>query len=132
MAFWEREIETMGRPELERAQLEGLRETVRSALRTSFYRELLATVGIRCVDDIHSLDDLRRIPFTTKDDLRRAFPDGLLAVERAEVVRLHASSGTTGIPTVIYHTRADIDRWANLNARSLAATGCSRDDVFRT
>ena len=111
--------------------MEGLRETVRSALRTPFYRERLATVGIRTVEDIRGLEDLQRIPFTTKDDLRRAFPDGLMAVDRAEVVRLHASSGTTGIPTVIYHTQSDIERWAELNTRSLAAAGCTRADVFQ-
>ncbi len=131
MAFWEKEIETIGRADLARAQLEGLRETVRSALRTTFYRDRLAEAGIRSPDDIRSLDDLRRIPFTTKDDLRRAFPEGLLAVDRSDVVRLHASSGTTGIPTVIYHTQSDIDRWANLNARSLAGVGCTRADVFQ-
>jgi len=131
MAFWQREIETASRHDLARAQMEGLRETVRSALRTPFYRERLATVGIRTVEDIRGLEDLQRIPFTTKDDLRRAFPDGLMAVDRAEVVRLHASSGTTGIPTVIYHTQSDIERWAELNTRSLAAAGCTRADVFQ-
>ncbi len=131
MAFWEKEIETISREDLARAQLEGLRETVRSALRTTFYTGRLAEAGIRSPDDIRSLDDLRRIPFTTKDDLRRAFPEGLLAVDRSDVVRLHASSGTTGIPTVIYHTQSDIERWANLNARSLAAAGCTRADVFQ-
>jgi phenylacetate-CoA ligase len=131
MAFWEEEIETLGRASLERLQLEGLRETVRSALRTPFYRDRLAGAGIRSPGDIRSLDDLRRIPFTTKDDLRRAFPQGLLAVDRSEVVRLHASSGTTGVPTVIYHTQSDVDRWANLNARSLTAAGCTRADVFQ-
>ncbi len=131
MAFWEKEIETISRTDLARLQLDGLRETVRSALGTRFYRERLAAVGIRTVDDIRSLEDLQRVPFTTKDDLRRAFPDGLLAVDRSEVVRLHASSGTTGTPTVIYHTRSDIQRWSNLNARSLVATGCTRDDILQ-
>ncbi len=131
MAFWEKEIETISRADLARLQLEGLRETVRSALATRFYRERLASVGIRAADDVRGLEDLQRIPLTTKDDLRRAYPDGLLAVDRSEVVRVHASSGTTGIPTVIYHTKADIDRWADLNARSLAATGCTRADTLQ-
>jgi phenylacetate-CoA ligase len=131
MGFWEQEIETARRGQLEALQLDGLRATVASALHTRFYRARLAEAGIETAEDILSLEDLRRIPFTAKDDLRKAFPDGLLAVDRAEVVRLHASSGTTGIPTVIYHTRKDIHRWTNLNARCLAATGCTREDVFQ-
>jgi phenylacetate-CoA ligase len=129
--MWQKEIETAARAEIARLQIEGLRETLAAALRTPFYRERLASVGVRSPEDIRALDDLARIPFTTKDDLRRAFPEGLLSVDRGEVVRLHASSGTTGIPTVIYHTQADLDRWTNLNARSLAATGCTRADVFQ-
>jgi phenylacetate-CoA ligase len=129
--MWQKEIETATRADIARLQLEGLRETLAAALRTPFYRERLASIGVRSPEDIRGLDDLARIPFTTKDDLRRAFPEGLLSVDRGEVVRLHASSGTTGIPTVIYHTQADLDRWTNLNARSLAATGCTRADVFQ-
>jgi phenylacetate-CoA ligase len=131
MSFWEKAVETAQRPDIESRQLEGLRATVASALNTRFYRAQLAGAGIDSAEDIRSLDDLRRIPLTTKDDLRKAFPDGLLAVDRAEVVRLHASSGTTGVPTVIYHTRKDLDRWTNLNARCLAATGCGPEDVFQ-
>jgi phenylacetate-CoA ligase len=75
--------------------------------------------------------DLQRIPFTTKDDLRQNFPKGLLAVDMREVVRIHSSSGTTGIPTVIYVTRDDIDSWTDLLARSIAGTGATADDVFQ-
>jgi phenylacetate-CoA ligase len=81
--------------------------------------------------DIKTLDDLREIPFTEKNDLRDAFPYGMLAVPLSEVVRLHASSGTTGTPTVIYHTRKDLDSWTDLSARSMTCCGVTREDVFQ-
>lgn len=125
------EVETMPRADLEALQLERLRWSVDQALRTPFYKERLHGVGITSGADMRSLADLKRVPFTTKDDLRSAYPWGLLAVDRKDVVRLHASSGTTGIPTVIYHTRADIDNWTELVARSLVAVGCDEGDVFQ-
>jgi phenylacetate-CoA ligase len=78
-----------------------------------------------------SLADIRKLPFTTKDDLRSAYPEGLLGVPKEEVVRLHASSGTTGTPTVIYHTMDDIDNWTDLTARSVLCTGARPGDVFQ-
>jgi phenylacetate-CoA ligase len=131
MGYWEQEIETMERRQLEEKQLERLRGTIASALNTAFYKKRLAEAGISSADEIRTLEDLRRVPFTTKDDLRSCFPDRHLAVTRDRVVRLHASSGTTGTPTVIYHTQPDVDQWANLNARSLAATGCTSRDVLQ-
>jgi phenylacetate-CoA ligase len=95
-------METLPRDELERLQLSRLRETISYALRTPFYAERLARQGIGSPDAVKSLDDLRRLPFTTKHDLRDGFPYGFLSVPREEVVRLHASSGTTGAPTTIY------------------------------
>ncbi|RKX93829.1 MAG: phenylacetate--CoA ligase, partial [Spirochaetes bacterium] len=80
---------------------------------------------------LKSLKDIQKIPFTTKEDLRAAYPYGLLAVDRDEVVRMHASSGTTGIPTVIYQSQHDLDRWTELTARSLVAVGCGKGDVFQ-
>jgi phenylacetate-CoA ligase len=74
---------------------------------------------------------MRNLPYTTKDDLREAYPDGLLAVDREQVVRLHTSSGTTGMPTVIYHTQHDLDGWTELVARCIVATGATRRDVFQ-
>ena len=76
------------------------------------------------------LKDLEKIPFTTKDDLRSAFPYGLLSVPREEVLRLHASSGTTGTPTVIYHNRNDLNAWTDISARSIICTGATTSDVF--
>ncbi len=129
--FWSKEIETLDRASLGTIQLERLRDMVSWALKTPFYSKRLTSVGVRSPEDIKDLHDLERIPFTTKDDLRKSFPKGLLAVEMTEVVRIHSSSGTTGIPTVIYYARDDVDRWTDLLARSITATGASAQDVFQ-
>ena len=129
--FWDEATETMRRAEIERRQLEDLRAAVALALKTPFYRPRLEGAGITGAADIRSLADLGRIPFTTKDHLREAFPFGMLAVDRSEVVRMHASSGTTGTPTVIYLTAKDIARWTDYLARSLTAAGADSSDVFQ-
>jgi phenylacetate-CoA ligase len=129
--YWSPELEKMPRPDLEALQLARLKETVGWALRTSFYRERLGRAGITEPGDITSLADLRRIPCTTKQDLREGFPYGFLSIPREEVVRLHASSGTTGIPTTIYFSREDIRRWTDNVARCIYGTGCNRADVFQ-
>jgi phenylacetate-CoA ligase len=128
---WNPAIEFMEREALERLQLVHLRKTVAWALKTPFYQRRLAEVGLTCPEDIASLRDVRNLPYTTKDDLREAYPDGLLAVDREQVVRLHTSSGTTGMPTVIYHTQHDLDGWTELVARCIVATGATRRDVFQ-
>lgn len=129
--YWSKEIETLDRASLRTVQLERLREMVSWALQTPFYRKRLTSVGIGSPEDVKDLRDLERIPFTTKDDLRKSFPKGLLAVEMREVVRIHSSSGTTGIPTVIYYARDDVDRWTDLLARSIVGTGASAQDIFQ-
>ncbi|MDR0402546.1 MAG: phenylacetate--CoA ligase [Treponema sp.] len=129
--YWNEKFEKMPRTELEAWQLERLRETVACGLRTPFYRKRLAESGITEARDIKTLADLRRIPFTTKSDLRDGFPYGFLAVPKEEVIRLHASSGTTGIPTTIYLSRGDIARWTSFVARCIYATGCDKTDVFQ-
>jgi phenylacetate-CoA ligase len=129
--FWNKEIETADRSRLESIQLERLRNTIGWALKTPFYQKQLRKAKISSPDDIRSLSDLRKIPFTTKDDLRVNFPKGLLAVEMKDVVRIHSSSGTTGIPTVIYYSKEDIDNWADLMARCIFATGACREDIFQ-
>jgi len=129
--FWNREIETADRSRLEEIQLQRLRETIGWALKTPFYGKRLSQAQIHSPEDITGLQDLRRIPYTTKDDLRRSFPTGLLAVEMSDVVRIHSSSGTTGIPTVIYLTQDDVDNWCDLVARSIVATGAGPADVFQ-
>jgi phenylacetate-CoA ligase len=128
-SFWDKKAETMSRDEIETIQLELLKKQIENALLTSFYKERLTKVNITSPNDIKSLDDLRRIPFTTKHDLREVYPYGLLAVPHSEVVRVHASSGTTGTPTVIYLTAKDVDMAADTMARGLAAAGCNRYDT---
>ena len=124
-------LETMGRGDLESLQLERLKASVAGAMNTEWYAARFKEAGISGPDDFNSIDDIRKIPFTVKNDLRDAFPTGMLGVPKDDIVRVHASSGTTGTPTVIYHTKEDLDTWTSLTARSLAATGCSRGDVLQ-
>ena len=125
----DREVETMPRERLAGLQLERLRSTVRNAFdNVPLYRARLASAGVK-PDDIRSLDDIRALPFTQKSDLRDAYPFGLFARPREALARLHASSGTTGKPTVVGYTAGDLDDWARLMARSLAAAGARRGDV---
>ncbi len=126
-----RDVERISRDELQALQFWKLKRTVSRALETPFYGKKLGQNGLENADQIQSWEDLGRIPFTSKDDLRDAYPYGLLAVPHEEVVRLHASSGTTGTPTVIYHTQADLDAWTSLTVRSLQAVGCRPGDVFQ-
>ncbi|QEN09391.1 phenylacetate--CoA ligase [Oceanispirochaeta crateris] len=129
--YEDEEVERLDRDALKALQLLRLKKTITTALITPFYKERLMAVGIQSAEDIRTLEDIRKIPYTTKDDLREAYPYGLLAVDRDEIVRMHASSGTTGTPTVIYHTQKDLDNWTNMTVRSLKATGCHKGDVFQ-
>jgi phenylacetate-CoA ligase len=124
-------IEKMERAELEALQLGKLRTAVDWALRTPFYKERLGRAGIKSGGDIKSLADLRRVPFTGKGDLREGFPYGFLSIPQDDVVRLHASSGTTGTPTTIYFSRDDLRRWSAYVARCIYGTGCTKSDVFQ-
>jgi phenylacetate-CoA ligase len=129
--FWDRESEILARPLLERLQLGHLQETVRRvARRVPFYRQKFAEAGVK-PEDIKSLDDVRRLPFTTGADLRAIYPNGLVAVEAHEAVRLHTSSGTTGKPKAVFFSRRDIRNSAELMARSLVMTGVTNKDVFQ-
>jgi len=128
--YWEEDIETMPREKLEDLQLERLRKSVAKASASRFYGDLFRKIGLD-PDGITSLDDLRKIPFTTKDDLRDHWPYGFLAVPRDDLVRMHSSSGTTGRATVIFHTQSDINGWTNIVARSMYMTGMRRSDVFQ-
>jgi phenylacetate-CoA ligase len=125
------EIEKMQRKELEALQLKKLKEAAGYALKTTYNKPRLESAGIHCPDDIKSLDDLKRIPFTTKDDLRDGFPYGFLAIPKENVVRLHASSGTTGVPTTIYFSSDDIKQWTYYMARCIYGAGCTKNDVFQ-
>ncbi|MCC6196819.1 MAG: phenylacetate--CoA ligase [Burkholderiales bacterium] len=122
-------MERMPREELVGLQVKRLRETVRNvADHVPLHRARLAAAGVTA-DDIRSLDDLRALPFTVKADLRDTYPFGLFARPREALARVHASSGTTGKPTVVGYTARDLDTWAELMARSLAAAGARRGDV---
>jgi len=124
------ELETMPREELEAIQLRRLKTTLERVYFTvPFYNKKFKDAGIS-PGDIKSLEDLKFIPFTTKQDLRDNYPYGMFAVPMDNVVRIHASSGTTGTPTVVGYTSRDIDTWAELMARSLAAGGASRGDII--
>jgi phenylacetate-CoA ligase len=99
-------------------------------MNSEFYRELFKELGIT-PDDIQTLDDVRKLPFTTKDDLREHYPFGLASVPLKDCVRLHSSSGTTGNPTVVLHTQKDLDEWAKAVARCLWMVGSRPEDVFQ-
>ena len=114
--------EALPRDELAALQAARLAETVARSQRVPFYRQAFAAAGLDPAA-VRGLDDLRRLPFTVKDDMRAAYPLGLLAVPRAEVARVHGSSGTTGMPTFVAYTRRDLDTWAGLVARFLVAGG---------
>ncbi len=129
--FWEPEKECMDREELKQLQLEQLQATLsRVYMNVPFYRKKFDEVNVD-PDEFRSLDDLRKLPFTTKNDLRDNYPYGLFAVPLREVVRIHASSGTTGMSTVVGYTKNDIKNWSNLVARVLTAGGVTKDDVVQ-
>jgi len=109
--FWNKDVETLDRESLNELQLDRLQKAVKAAYNTPFYRKVFEANGIS-PNDIKSLADISKIPFTTKQDLRHSYPDGMVAVEKDNIVRMHASSGTTGKSTVIFYTQKDIDAWA--------------------
>ncbi|MGZ8738560.1 MAG: phenylacetate--CoA ligase PaaK [Nocardioides sp.] len=122
------DVPTLTHDELEALQLDRLRETVARAALVPHYAAAFRDAGVG-PDDLGSLADLARFPFTTKADLRANYPFGMFAVPRAQVARIHASSGTTGKPTVVGYTREDIDTWAELMARSIRAAGGRPGDL---
>lgn len=127
--MYHHDIETMPRTQLAALQLERLQKTLRHAFENvAHFRTAFDAAGVR-PDDLNSLEDLGRFPFTVKNHLRDAYPFGMFAVPREQVVRLHASSGTTGKPTVVGYTRGDIDTWAELMARSMACAGARAGDI---
>ena len=129
--FWNRELETLERSALEALQLQRLQDTVaRVAGHVPFYQRQFEALGLK-PDALRSLADLRRLPFTSNGDLRATYPDGLLAVDRADVLRLHTSSGTTGKPKALFFSAKDIDNAADLMARCLVMTGVTREDVLQ-
>lgn len=130
MMYWQEEIETMNRSDLEELQLKRLKKTIESAKKSSHYGKLFNELNITS-ENIHSLDELRKIPFTTKDDLRNCYPFGMASIPLKDCVRVHSSSGTTGNPTVVLHSKKDLDEWANQVARCMYMVGLRDTDVFQ-
>ena len=128
--FFDEKMETLTRAQIEALQLERLQATVQHCMNSPFYKKRFEEAGIK-PEDIKTLDDIRRIPFTTKQDLRDTYPFGMASVPLRECTRLHSSSGTTGTPTVILHTQKDLEEWAAQVARNLWMVGLRPDDVFQ-
>ncbi len=122
--------EGLSRESLRKLQTERLKSTITTCLRSSFYGARLGGLGI-CAEYFTSPDDIQKLPFTTKDDLRGNYPYGFLCQPMDQYVRLHASSGTTGTPTAIFYTQNDINSWAGLVARCMYAVGLRKGDVFQ-
>lgn len=128
--IYNEEFETLPREALEALQLKRLQQVVSRVYHTvGFYRKSFDKAGVS-PDDIKSLDDLKRLPFTCKQDLRDNYPFGLFTVPMTNIVRVHASSGTSGKPTVVGYTKRDIETWAELMARSFTAAGLTKNDII--
>ncbi len=128
--IWNDDFETLPREAIESLQLKRLQQTVEKVYATvPFYRDTFNQLGIKPAD-IKSLADLQLLPFTLKQDMRDSYPYGLFAVPLEQIVRIHASSGTTGKPTVVGYTRRDIDNWTELMARSFVAAGTHKGDII--
>ena len=131
MEIWNRHFECMDRDELRRVQSERLVETVeRVYFNVPYYRHKMQEAGLG-PERIRSIDDLDKLPYTTKQDLRDNYPFGLFAVPMSEIVRIHASSGTTGKSTVVGYTRNDISTWSEVMARTLTSAGANRNDFIQ-
>lgn len=123
-------FEWMSADEIAEHQSDALKRSVARAARSPYYSARFNQIGFD-PSDIKSRDDISKLPFTTKEDLRLSYPTGMLAIEPDKVIRMHTSSGTTGKPTAIFHSREDVDCWAELMARCLAMTGATPKDVFQ-
>lgn len=129
--IWNRARECMDRPQLEQLQMERLRNILNNVYKNvPFYREKFQEMGLE-VCDIKTLDDVKLLPFTVKQDLRDNYPFGMFAVPMSEIVRIHASSGTTGKPSVVGYTQKDIATWSEVMARTLVSGGAHRNMVVQ-
>jgi len=125
------QIEKMGQSEMESLQISRLHKTIETVYeKVPFYRNKFEELGIK-PEDIKSLDDISKLPFTIKQDLRDNYPFGLFAVPQEDIVRIHGSSGTSGKPTVVGYTKNDIDVWSEVVARSIVAAGGKKSDIFQ-
>ena len=131
MKFWNREIETMSRDALEALQLKGLQKTLRRVWACDWWRDLLHKRGMSDPQDVKSLDDLRNLPFLTKEDFREAYPLKMSTVDRKELLEFHMSSGSTGTPVVMAYTKNDLNQWADTMARCFTMAGLEAGDAFQ-
>ncbi|MBQ8825801.1 MAG: phenylacetate--CoA ligase, partial [Oscillospiraceae bacterium] len=126
--IWAKE-ETLSRQEIEAIQLDKLQKVVaRVYEKVPYYKNKMDEAGIK-PEDVKTLDDLKKLPFTTKQDMRDTYPFGLFAVDKSELERIHASSGTTGKPTVVGYTKNDLDVWSECVARLAVMGGATKEDV---
>ncbi|MDP3397170.1 MAG: phenylacetate--CoA ligase [Methanoregula sp.] len=128
--FWDKKIETLKTDDLQALQLKRLKKTISQAQNVGFFKKRLADAGISA-SSIKTLDDIQKIPFTKKQDLREGYPFGFFAVPIKEIVRIHTTSGTTGKPTVVGYTQKDLDVWADLIARNMTMVGVGKEDIFQ-
>ncbi len=129
--YWNERIECMSRDELKHLQLTRLQATVERVYQNvAPYRKAMDEKGLK-PQDIKSLDDVKYLPFTTKYDLRDNYPYGWVSAPMSEIVHTHASSGTTGKPTVVCHTQKDVDNWGDLVARGLVMAGGTKNDICK-
>lgn len=129
--FFDKKIEQMDRAEMRALQLERLKKIVKYAYeRVPFYTKKFDEIGLK-PEDIKTLEDIKKIPYTTKTDLRDNYPYGLLAVSMDDIVRVHASSGTSGKPTVVAYTKNDLDMWSDCMARLIVAAGGRKSDIVQ-
>ncbi len=129
--FFDKKIEQMARDQMREIQLERLKKIVKYAYeRVPFYKKKFDEIGL-LPEDIKTLEDIKKIPYTTKADLRDNYPYGLLAVPMDDIVRVHASSGTSGKPTVVAYTKNDLDMWSDCMARLIVAAGGRKSDIVQ-
>jgi len=128
--FWDKKNETLKSSDLQALQLKRLKKTLHQVQNVEFYRRQFSKAGIKTTV-IRNLEDVRKLPFTKKQDLRDGYPFGFFAVPLKQIIRIHTTSGTTGKPTVVGYTRNDLDTWANLIARNMTMIGLGEGDVFQ-
>jgi phenylacetate-CoA ligase len=128
--FWDTTIETLKGKKLNALQIRRLKQTIHQSQKVGYYKKRLTDAHVR-PEDIRTLDDITRIPFTIKQDLRNGYPFGFFAVPLNKVIRIHTTSGTTGKPTVVGYTKKDLDTWAELIARNMTMVGVTKDDIFQ-
>jgi len=129
MEYWNGKKERIEREKLEQLQLELLNRTLKSAYNSPFYKKRFKKLGLK--PEIKNLSEIQKFPFTTKDDLRESYPFGMVATDIGNLVRMHGSSGTTGKSTLVFHTRKDVENWADLVARCLYMIGVRETDIFQ-